>query len=279
MAAKRKTTAKKQDVSRGDLLWMRSGGVLLLVAVIAVTAYWIHEKIQDPSLMPVKSVVLDGSFEHVKRSELESIISSAMSGGFFLLDVSRIQSALKQLQWVSAVTVRRVWPDVLVIKIEEHVPFARWGTTQLISQRGELFAPQLEESFPDLPQIDAEAQFAADVMQRFSRISELLHGEAVVARLRRNARSGWTLWLASGVRIELGNSSVMERLARASLLLNHFAGRTAMLDVIDARYSGGVAVSIRQQESKTIEKSIEKSNEKTNEKSNELKKELIESQV
>jgi cell division protein FtsQ len=275
MAAKRKTTAKKQGVSRGDVLWMRSGGVLLLVAVIAVAAYWIHEKIQDPSLMPVKSVVLDGSFEHVKRSELESIISSAMSGGFFLLDVSRIQSALKQLQWVSAVTVRRVWPDVLVIKIEEHVPFARWGTTQLISQRGELFAPQLEESFPDLPQIDAEAQFAADVMQRFSRISGLLHGEAVVARLRRNARSGWTLWLASGVRIELGNSRVMERLARASLLLNHFAGRTAMLDVIDARYSGGVAVSMRQQGLETNKTTIEKSNEK----SNELKKESIESQV
>lgn len=267
MAAKRKTTAKKQAVSRGDVLWMRSGGVLLLVAVIAVAGYWINQKIQDPSLMPVKSVVLDGSFEHVKRSELESIISGAMSGGFFLLDVSRIQAALKRLEWVSAVTVRRVWPDVLVIKIEEHVPFARWGTSKLISQQGELFAPQLEESLPGLPQIDAEARFAADVMQHFRQISELLHGEAVVARLRRNARSGWTIWLASGVRIELGNIRVMERLARASLLLNHFAGRRAMLDVIDARYSGGVAVSMRQQ-------GID-----ANEKTNELKKELIESQV
>lgn len=271
MAARRKTTGKKQVVSRGDLLWMRSGGALLLVAVIAVAAYWIHQKIQDPSLMPVKSVVLDGSFEHVKRSELESIISRAMNGGFFMLDVGQIQSALKQLQWVSGVTVRRVWPDVLVIKIEEHVPFARWGTTQLISHKGELFAPQLEEPIPDLPQIDAEAQFAADVMLHFRQIGELLHGEAVVARLRRNARSGWTIWLTSGVRIELGNSKVMERLARASLLLDHFTHRIALLDVIDARYSGGVAVSMRQQESNA--------KEKTNEKTNELKKESIESSI
>lgn len=267
MAAKRKTTGKKQGVSRGDVLWMRSGGTLLLVAVIAVAAYWIHQKIQDPSLMPVKSVVLDGSFEHVKRSELESIISGAMSGGFFLLDVSRIQAALKRLEWVSAVTVRRVWPDVLVIKIEEHVPFARWGASKLMSQQGELFAPQLEESFPGLPQIDAEAQFAEDVLQRFRQFSELLHGEAVVARLRRNTRSGWTLWLASGVRIELGNNRVMERLARAGLLLKHFAGEVAMLDVIDARYSGGVAVSMRQEDIKA------------NDKANELNKETIESQV
>jgi cell division protein FtsQ len=265
MAAKRKTAGKKQGVSRIDVLWMRFCGALLLVAVIAVAAYWIHQKIQDPSLLPVKSVVLDGSFEHVKRSELESIISRAMNGGFFMLDVGQIQSALKHLQWVSAVTVRRVWPDVLVIKIEEHAPFARWGTTQLISQRGELFAPLLEEPIPGLPQIDAEARFAADVMQRFRQISELLHGDAAVARLRRNARSGWTLWLVSGVRIELGNSKVMERLARARLLLNHFSGRIDMLDVIDARYSGGVAVSIRQQ------------GIKSNKNTNELKKESVES--
>ena len=275
MAANRKTTGKKQGVSRGDVLWMRSGGALLLVAVIVVAAYWIHEKIQDPSLMPVKSVVLDGSFEHVKRSELESIISRAMNGGFFTLDVGQIQSALKQLQWVSAVTVRRVWPDVLVIKIEEHVPFAHWGDGKLISEQGELFAPQLEEPIPDLSQIDAEAQFAADVMQRFRQISELLQGEAVVAKLRRNARSGWTVWLTSGVRIELGNNKVIERLARASLLLDHFAGRIATLDVIDARYSGGVAVRMRQQSNTTNEKT----NNKTNEKTKALKKESIESQV
>ena len=267
MATKRKASAKKQVVSRTDVLWMRSGGVLLLVAIIAVGAYWINEKIKDPSLMPVKSVVLDGSFEHVKRSELESIISGAMSGGFFILDVNHIQSALKQLQWVSAVTVRRVWPDKLVIKIEEHVPFARWGETQLISQQGELFAPQLEKPLKDLPQIDAEAQYAEDVMQHFRHISELLTAEAVVVRLRRNARSGWTVWLASGVRIELGNSRVMERLARAGLLLNHFAGRTARIEVIDARYSGGVAVRIRQLD--PIE----------NEKTTALRKESIESQV
>ncbi|HBH36740.1 MAG TPA: hypothetical protein DDW45_10570 [Gammaproteobacteria bacterium] len=263
MAAKRKTSNKKQAVTRSDVLWMRSGGALLLVAVIAVAAYWIHQKIQDPLLMPVKSVVLDGSFEHVERSELESIISKAMSGGFFMLDVSGIHSALKHLQWVSSVTVRRVWPDVLVIKIEEHAPFARWGGDKLISEQGELFAPHAMDAFSSLPQIDAEAKFAADVMQRFRQISELLHGEDKVARLRRNARSGWTLWLTSGVRIELGNTKVMERLARARLLLDHFAGQIAMLDVIDARYSGGVAVRMKRRDLKI----------------NESKKESIESQV
>ena len=275
MAANTKTTGKKQAVSRGDVLWMRSGGALLLVAVMVVAGYWIHQKMQDPSLLPVKSVVLDGSFEHIERSELEGIISRAMNGGFFMLDVSGIQSALKHLQWVSAVTVRRVWPDVLVINIEEHVPFARWGGSKLISRQGELFAPRAMQEFSSLLQIDAEAQFAADVMQYSSQFSKLLSGGDVVARLRRNARSGWTLWLDSGVRIELGNSKVMERLARARLLLDHFAGRTAMLDVIDARYSGGVAVSMRQQESKTNGKT----NNKTNNKTNELQKESIESQV
>lgn len=248
MAATRKKGRKKQGVTRGDVLWMRSGGALLLVAVFAVAAYWIHQKIKDPSLMPVKSVVLDGSFEHVERSELEGIISRAMSGGFFMLDVSEIQSAVKHLQWVSGVTVRRVWPDVLVIKIEEHVPFARWGVDRLISEQGELFAPHAMERFSNLPQIDAETEFAADVMQQSRQIRKLLPGDDAVVRLRRNARSGWTLWLSSGVRIELGNSKLMERLARARLLLDRFVDQRTMLEVIDARYSGGVAVKMRRQD-------------------------------
>lgn len=251
MAAAKKATAKKQGVTRGDVLWMRSGGTLLLMAVIAVAAYWIHQKMQDPSLMPVKSVVLDGSFEHVERSELESIISQAMSGGFFMLDVSEIQSAIKHLQWVSGVTVRRVWPDVLVIEINEHVPFARWGGGKLISEQGELFVPHAMDEFSGLPQIDAQAEFAAEVMQQSREISQHLPAGEAVARLRRNPRSGWTVWLASGLRIELGNSKVMERLARARLLLEHFSDQTMLLDVIDARYSGGVAVKMRQQDQKS----------------------------
>lgn len=265
MAATKKTTRKKQGVTRGDVLWMRSGGALLLMAAIVVAAYWVHQRIQDPSLMPVKSVVLDGSFEHVQRSELESIISQAMSGGFFMLDVGEIQSAVKHLQWVSGVTVRRVWPDVLVIKIYEHVPFARWGGRKLISDQGELFVPHAMERFSNLPLIDADAEFAAEVMQYSRQISKLLPEGDAVTRLRRNARSGWTVWLASGVRIELGNSKVMERLARARLLLERFVDQKNLLKVIDARYSGGVAVKMKQQASDV------------NEKTNELKKESIES--
>jgi len=257
MAGKQKKSGVKRGVTRADVLWMRSAGALLLVAVMAVAAYWILQKIQDPSLMPVKSVVLDGNFEHIERSELEAITSRAMRDGFFMLDVGEIQSALKHLQWVSGVTVRRVWPDVLVIKIEEHAPFARWGADKLISERGELFAPHAMDAFSSLPQIDAEAQFAADVMRQFRQISELLHGEDAVIRLRRNARSGWTLWLASGVRVELGNNKVMQRLARARLLLEHFVDHQTMLDVIDARYSGGVAVRMKQQNLRTNGKTNE----------------------
>ncbi|MEN8213024.1 MAG: FtsQ-type POTRA domain-containing protein [Pseudomonadota bacterium] len=248
MAATKRNSSNKQGISPGDRMWMRSGGVLLFIAVIAVAAYWMHQKIQDPSLMPVKSVILEGDFEHVERSELQKIVSTAMKGGFFMLDVSEIQTALKQLQWVSGVTVRRVWPDALVIRTEEHAPLARWGAHRLISDQGELFKPHTITPFKALPRIDADARFAADVMQQFHLIRESLQGRASVLRLRRNARNGWTVWLASEVRIELGNSKVMERLARARLLLDHFDGETAMLDVVDARYSGGVAVSMKQQD-------------------------------
>lgn len=254
MAAARNKGAKQgKGVSRGDMLWMRSGALLLAAAAIVVAAYWMHQKLRDPAVMPVRSVVLKGGFEQLERRALQELVSQQISGGFISLDVSNIQSALKNLQWVAAATVRRVWPDELVITIEEHTPVARWGESKLISDRGVVFTPVDIAPFAGLSRIDADEHFAGEVMQQYRRMSALLQGHANIARLRRNALSGVTLWLGSGVRIELGNSGMMKRLARARVLLERLAARIAALEVIDARYSGGVAVRFKQQE-QSVEK-------------------------
>lgn len=249
MAVARNKGAKHvKGVSRGEMLWMRSGAVLLAATAIVVAVYWIHQKLQDPAVMPVRSVVFKGGFKQLEGGDLQEMVTQQISGGFITLDVSAIQSALKGLQWVAAVTVRRVWPDELVITIEEHTPVARWGESKLISDRGVVFTPGDIASFAGLSRIDADERFAAEVMQQYRRMSALLQGYGSIARLRRNALSGVTLWLGSGVRIELGNSGMMNRLARARVLLERLPARIDALEVIDARYSGGVAVRFKQQD-------------------------------
>jgi cell division protein FtsQ len=249
MAVAKNNRAKRgKGVTRGAMLWMRSGALLLAAAAIVVALYWIHEKLQDPAVMPVRSVVFKGSFKELGGEDLQEVVTRQISGGFITLDVSAVQSALKNLQWVAAVTVRRVWPDALVITIEEHAPVARWGESELISDRGVVFAPGDVAPFAGLTRIDADERFAAEVMQQYRRMSALLQGYGSIARIRRNALSGVTLWLDSGVRIELGNSGMMKRLARAKVLLERLPARVAALEVIDARYSGGVAVRFKQQD-------------------------------
>ena len=249
MAVARNKGAKHgKGVTRGEMLWLRSGALLLAATAVMVAVYWIHEKLQDPAVMPVKSVVFKGDFKQLERGDLQEIVTQQISGGFIALDVTAIQSALKNLQWVAAVTVRRVWPDELVITIEEHTPVARWGESELISDRGVVFTPGDIAPFAGLTRIDADERFAAEVMQQYRQMSLLLQGHGSIARLRRNALSGVTLWLGSGVRIELGNSGMMKRLARARVLLERLPAGIAALEVIDARYSGGVAAKFKQQD-------------------------------
>ena len=70
---------------------------------------------------------------------------------------------------------------------------------------------------------------------------------ARVERIEMNRRGGWTLWFDSGPRIELGNEQVPQRLVRVTLFLAMIREQAATVDVIDARYSGGVAVKVKRQ--------------------------------
>ncbi|MGD9391960.1 MAG: FtsQ-type POTRA domain-containing protein, partial [Chromatiales bacterium] len=142
MTASRKKTKQQKPqkqpaaIRPAELVWVRLGGLFLLLGAVAVAAYWAQLKLRDPSLLPVQSVVLDGDFLHTERNELQQVIGHAIRGGYFTLDVREIQQAVRELPWVAGATVRRVWPDTLVVSVIEHQPVARWGEKRLISDQG-----------------------------------------------------------------------------------------------------------------------------------------------
>ena len=53
-----KQRRERADIRPGELLWVRLGILFLAVGAVAVAAYWVQQKLADPSLLPVQSVVL-----------------------------------------------------------------------------------------------------------------------------------------------------------------------------------------------------------------------------
>ena len=119
---------------------------LALFSLMGGGAVWGVMKLQDPRVMPLSVVRIDGDFRHMHRGDLEQAIGSAIRGNFFTVDVAGIRAAAHRPPWVDEVSVRRVWPATLQMQVVEQVPLARWGESGLINGRGEVFRPPAEGS-------------------------------------------------------------------------------------------------------------------------------------
>ena len=156
-----------------------------------------------------------------------------------------MQAAIKRLPWVRGASVRRIWPGTLVIRVSEHTPYARWGTDGLISTEGVVFRPASIEGFEELPLMAAADEYKDEVLEQVEIVNRLLGSVGPVTEVTRNAMGGWSLQVASGLRIELGVSDITKRLSRVKLFIRQFEEELDSLELLDARYANGIAVRLK----------------------------------
>ena len=88
-----------------------------------------------PTTLPFKKIQVFGTLEWVDREELNSLVLQDIDGGFFSLNVKGLKQNLEQLAWIDSVSIRRVWPDVLQVMINEQQPIAVWNDESIIKPK------------------------------------------------------------------------------------------------------------------------------------------------
>jgi len=170
-----------------------------------------------------------------------------VSGGFFTIDLRRVEAAVEALPWVYDVSLRRQWPDTLELRVTEQVAIARWGDEALLNQYGELFSPPVE-SFPGgLAVLHGPVGQQRELIARFIKVSELLKGAGLRPRaLVEDERRAWRLTLDSGVEMLLGREEMLARLERfVTVYPQTLARKAEALARVDLRYTNGFAVAWR----------------------------------
>ncbi len=207
-------------------------------------------------LFPLKEIVVQNALKNAAASEIENAMDG-VGGNFFAADLAAIRARLEQVSWVRHVDVRRVWPDRIEVKLEEHVAFARWGDSGLVNTFGEPFAADLEEGGEArLPLFAGPAGTEGELARRYRRFVELLAplGETP-DRVVLTPRFAWQLRMASGLNLELGRDGaepVEERLARFVAAYADSIGRLPKRDGaaadkqrnVDLRYPNGFAMRV-----------------------------------
>jgi cell division protein FtsQ len=187
-------------------------GALTALALLVFAFAALQLLLRSP-LFPLREITVSGGLGHTTRAELEQAAQGRVAGNFFAVDLAGVRAALEALPWVRRVQVQRIWPDRIDVRLEEHVPLARWGNAGLVNQQGERFAGR--GAGAGLPQFAGPQGSEGEVTRRYRRFTEILAPlGAELERLVLTPRYAWQLRMADGLAIELGRESPHDALER-----------------------------------------------------------------
>ncbi len=225
---------------------------------------------------PVGRLVIESTFQRVTPIQVEAALAPGLEHGFWSLDLEALRARLQALAWVDSASLRRRWPDVLVVRIEEHRAAARWGDRGLLNARGELFAERPPHGFPELPRLDGPPGSEREVAKVYLAMRErLLETRLAIERLHLDERGSWRLLLATGQEVRFGRADVHERIDRFfSVAAPALARELHRVSYVDLRYTNGFAVGWRdetQSEETEVAARMELAVQKVNERGRETR--------
>lgn len=237
--------------------------------VLAVSAWFFIDWLYKTENFPIKKVELVNKLENQESAELQTIASRAINGGFFSLDVDKFRAELlAKLPWVEAVTVRKIWPNRLLVAITEHKPVVRWTSStqdetrqfRLLSDKGIIFQPELT-SF-QLKKFNKTALFFGPEMSEkkvFKTCVQLNENlkklndasgsySSTIKQCGMNERRSWLLTLDSGVIIKLGKENIIQSLNQfITVFSTQLKQYYEQLETVDLRFSNGFSVNWKEQ--------------------------------
>jgi len=224
---------------------------LLAFAAVAAAMWWLARL----PVFTLRAITLEGDLTHNTPQTLRAAVMPRLAGSLLSLDLAHARDAFESVPWVRRATVRRVWPDRLAVRLEEHRVAALWNfdtsSEALVNTFGEVFEANLGEVEDDaLPRLVGPAGSAARVlaMQR-ALVPALQSLGSPIETLRLSGHGSWRATLANGVVIELGRGepeAVAARAARfARTLPQVMAAYQRPLLTADLRHADGYAVRLK----------------------------------
>lgn len=145
---------------------------LLLASILSFSLYWVRDRLYYSPRFNIAITEINGLQNISQNQVLVKINESAQSGrNLVRLDLDHLRQNLELIQWVKTVVVRRVFPDKLIVDIEEREPvaFARVSQgTLLIDEEGTLLENNPEQlsrvNFPII--LGMESGYSSEVLRR-----------------------------------------------------------------------------------------------------------------
>ena len=201
----------------------------------------------------LRAIEVRGDLQHVTSASVRAAIAGRLKGNYFTMRLEETRRVMENVPWVARASVRRVWPDRLLVTLVEHRALGVWNDGRLLSDAGELFVanPAEAEIHGPLPAFEGPVAVARDAARRYYEFAAMLAPLGMrVAAIDVSDRRSWTIDVAgvdgAATRLELGRDTdgivLNDRLAQVVAAYPMVAARVGGApQSIDARYPNGLA--------------------------------------
>ncbi len=226
--------------------------VLFLFASAGVA--WVYTGMIAQERWPIRWLEIDGPFERVSAEQVRARLTPLVKGSFFTVEPGFMRTAASEMTWVSAVTVRKSWPDTIQVTIREYTPVAHWINGQLLTANGQPFAVPAADEIQGLPWLRSPDDQLDLVFENWKKFDDVLVqiGQEI-ERLTLDPRGSWSAVLNGGTEVRFGKGDIFENL---EMLVSTWAGLMQGRELppvsIDLRYTNGFAVLWPQNKDKIV---------------------------
>jgi cell division protein FtsQ len=198
--------------------------------------------------LDIAMVTISGQAE-LRENEILAAAGVGPRDSLLFLDASRARAGLETLPLVKSASVRKLYPDHLVIDLVERAPYALWqkdGKVSIVAADGAPIDELRDSRFIGLPFVVGEGAN--------ERLPEFMSLLAAAAELRPKIRAGvlisgrrWDLLMTNGVEVKLPETD--PQAAVATLLKEQRQDRILDRDVlsVDLRVAGRLFVRLSEE--------------------------------
>lgn len=237
------------SISKRKKLALRKVFYLLSLILLFVLLFFVWENFNftPKGAFQIKKIQVVSSFKHIDNNDLYSKLKRYTKVGFFEFNPDALSKKLLRSPWVKSVSVRRIWPDRIAIKIKEQVAVARWNDNYLLNYDGEIFAPDIGTFPSQLPSLYGSDSDAGDVLRSYFAINKLLKKSKYdISSMKVDRHNSFSLILDDGVRIFVGHKDILPRLKMfVKMYPQIMENSNKQIDSLDLRYNDGISVRWR----------------------------------
>jgi len=228
---------------------------LAVVALLVTASGYAYSCLTRSSMFSIRSIEMNPC-PNVTKEEVWSVVRRGGKGNIWTVPVRDVSSQLMSHPWVSSVSVRKSFPDRLVVRIEEHRPIAMVNLDALwyVNDAGVLFKRLTAYDQKDLAIVtgfsvgDLRARDAVTA-RNFRGALELLQ-LAEAGPLRKNlsevhfdAQEGYTLVTRdTGVQFKVGGMDFKRAIQRVEEALPKVSGLGKSTGIVDLKTEGRIFV-------------------------------------